>query len=115
MNINVARVDSSPPKLMHKLFWDALCIHVSVDGYFWLGFNSAEQSTVATLIAPYGGIWQVGLKKSDNNIWFCNGWQDFVEYHSICYGYFLVFKYEGISSFHVLIHPRRIVNWKIIK
>ena len=84
-NINVARVDNLPPKLMHKLFRDALCIHVSVDGYFWSGFNNVELSTVATLIAPYGGIWQVGLKKTDNNIWFCNGWQDFVEYHSICY------------------------------
>ncbi|KAK7851614.1 b3 domain-containing transcription factor vrn1 [Quercus suber] len=82
----------------HKIFRDALCIHVSVDEYFWSGFNSAELSTVATLIAPYGGIWQVGLKKADNNIWFCNGWQDFVEYHSIYYGYILVFRYEGNSS-----------------
>ena len=73
-NINVAMVDSSPPKLMHKLWRDALCFHVSVDGYFWLGFNSVELSIVATLTAPYGGIWQVGLKKTDNNIWFCNGW-----------------------------------------
>ncbi|XP_050263972.1 B3 domain-containing transcription factor VRN1-like [Quercus robur] len=91
---------------MHKLFCDALCIHVSVDGYFWSGFNSAELSTVATLIAPYGDIWQVGLKKADNNIWFRNGWQDFAEYHSICYGYFLVFRYERNSSFHVLIFDK---------
>ena len=72
MNINVAMMDSSLPKLMHKLPRDALCIHVSVDGYLWSGFNSAELSTVATLIAPYGGIWQVGLKKADNNIWSRN-------------------------------------------
>ena len=72
----------------------------------WSRFNSAKLSTVATLIAPYGGIWQVGLKKAYNNIWFCNSWQDFVEYHSICYGYFLVFIYEGNSSFHVLIFDK---------
>ena len=77
-----------------------------MDGYLWSRFNSAELSTVAILTAPYGGIWQVGLKKADNNIWFCNGWQDFVEYHSICYGYFLVFRYEGNSSFHVLIFDK---------
>ena len=77
-----------------------------MDGYFWSGFNSAELSTVATLIAPYGGIWQVGLKKSDNNIWFCNGWQDFAKDHSIYYGYFLVFRYEGISSVHILIFDK---------
>ena len=57
---------------MHKLFRDALCIHMSVDGYLWLRFNNAELSTVATLIAPYGGIWQMGLKKADNNIWSRN-------------------------------------------
>ena len=91
---------------MHKLFRDALCIHVNVDRYLWSGFNSAELSIVATLIAPYGGIWQMGLKKVDNNIQFCDGQQDFVEYHSICYGYFLVFRYEGNSSFHVLIFDK---------
>ena len=45
-----------------------LCIHVSGDGDLWSGFNSAELSTVTTLIAPCGGIWQVRLKKADNNI-----------------------------------------------
>ena len=48
----------------------------------------------------------MGLKKTDNNIWFCNGWQDFAEYHSICYGYFLVFRYERNSSFYVLIFDK---------
>ena len=48
-NISVAMVDSSLPKLMHKLSRDALCIHVSVDGYLWSGFNSAELSTVTTV------------------------------------------------------------------
>ena len=28
--------------MYHKLFKDALCIHVSVDGYLWSGCNSAE-------------------------------------------------------------------------
>ena len=95
---------------MHKIFCAAMCIDVSVDGYFWSRFNNTELSTVATVIAPYGGIWQVGLKKADNNIWFCNGWQDFTEYHSICYGYFLVFRYEGNSSFHVLIFDKTAIE-----
>ena len=56
---------------MHKLFRDAMCIHMSVDGYLWLRFNSAELS-YATLDDPYGGIWQVRLKKADNNIWSRN-------------------------------------------
>nr|XP_023874307.1 uncharacterized protein LOC111986848 [Quercus suber] len=68
-------VDTSPPKLMHKLFRDALCIHVSMDGYLWSRFNSAELSTVATLIASYG-----------------------------------VFRYEGNSSFRVLIFDKTITG-----
>ena len=47
-NINVAMVDNSPLKLMHKLWKDALCFHVSVDGYFWLGFNNVEVAYLFT-------------------------------------------------------------------
>ena len=65
-----------------------------------------ELSTFAKLTLPYGRIWQVGLEKADNNIWFCDGWQAFVEYHSICYGHFLVFRYQGNSSFHVLVFDK---------
>ena len=54
----------------------------------------------------------MGLKKADNNFWFCNGWQDFVEHHSICYGYFSVFRYEGNLSFHVLIFDKTALKFK---
>ncbi|KAK7846539.1 b3 domain-containing transcription factor vrn1 [Quercus suber] len=90
-NVTLDRVQQCEA-VKHELFRDALCIHVSVDGYFWSRFNSAELSTVATLIAPYPHFWQVGLKKANNNIWFCNGWQDF--------------QYEGNSRFHVLIFDK---------
>ena len=60
-------------------------------------------SSVTTLTAPNGSIWQVRLEKANNNIWFCGGRRDFVDYHSINYGYFLVFKYKGNSKFHVLV------------
>jgi hypothetical protein len=62
-----------------------------------------ELSTVATLTVPNGPFWQVGLEKANKKIWFHDGWQDFMEYHSIHYGYFLVFRYEGNSKFHVLV------------
>jgi len=45
----------------------------------------------------------VRLEKANNNIWVRGGWWDFVEHHSINYGYFLVFKYKGNSRFHVLV------------
>ncbi|XP_059447190.1 B3 domain-containing transcription factor VRN1-like [Corylus avellana] len=62
-----------------------------------------ELSDVATLTVPNGHFWQVGLEKGNNEIWFDDGWKEFMEYHSIDYGYFLVFRYEGNSKFHVLV------------
>ncbi|KAF8405109.1 hypothetical protein HHK36_010007 [Tetracentron sinense] len=60
-------------------------------------------SDVAFLKVPSGTIWRVGLRKADGEVWFQNGWQEFVEYHSIRDGHFLVFRYDGNSHFHVLI------------
>ncbi|XP_024021268.1 B3 domain-containing transcription factor VRN1 isoform X1 [Morus notabilis] len=62
-----------------------------------------ELSTVATINVPDGHVWRVGLKKADNKIWFHDGWQDFVERYAIRAGYFLIFRYEGNSTFHVYI------------
>jgi len=62
-----------------------------------------ELSDVATLTVPNDHIWQVRLEKANKEIWFQDGWQDFMESHSIHYGYFLVFRYEGNSKFHVLV------------
>lgn len=60
-----------------------------------------ELSTIATLNVPNGNVWRVGLKKADNKFWFFDGWQEFVQRYSIGVGYFLVFRYEGNSSFNV--------------
>ena len=54
-----------------------------------------ELSNVATLTAPNGPFWQVGLEKENREIWFDDGWQEFMGYQSIHYDYFLVFRYEG--------------------
>ncbi|KAJ4716406.1 B3 domain-containing transcription factor VRN1-like [Melia azedarach] len=62
-----------------------------------------ELSAVATLRVPNGCVWRVGLKKDGRKIWFHENWDEFVKYHSICFGYFLVFKYVKNSTFHVLI------------
>ncbi|XP_057445165.1 B3 domain-containing transcription factor VRN1-like [Lotus japonicus] len=60
-----------------------------------------QLSTIATLTVPDGTVWRVGLKKADNRIWFADGWQEFVQRYTIGIGYFLVFMYEGNSSFIV--------------
>lgn len=43
----------------------------------------------------------MSLKKDGRNVWFRDGWHEFVEIHSITPGYFLVFKYEKNSRFRV--------------
>ncbi|KAK3195653.1 hypothetical protein Dsin_026963 [Dipteronia sinensis] len=62
-----------------------------------------ELSNIVTLMIPNGRIWHVGLRKDEGKLWFYDGWHDFVEYHSISAGYFLVFKYEKHPNFRVLI------------
>lgn len=54
---------------------------------------------MVTLILPDGIVWRLGLKKADNQIWFVDGWQDFVQRYPIEIGYFQVFRYEGNSFF----------------
>lgn len=44
----------------------------------------------------------MGLRKDGRKIWLQDGWDNFVEYHSIAVGYFLVFKYAKNSTFDVL-------------
>lgn len=65
-----------------------------------------ELSEVATITVSNGRSWQLGLKKVERTIFFVDGWQEFVEYHSIDSGYFLVFGYQGFSKFNVCIFDK---------
>ncbi|KAI4298407.1 hypothetical protein L6164_031972 [Bauhinia variegata] len=60
-----------------------------------------DLSAIVSFIVPDGSVWHVGLKKADNKFWFHDGWQEFVQRYSIGVGCFLVFRYEGNSSFKV--------------
>ncbi|KAK3195623.1 hypothetical protein Dsin_026933 [Dipteronia sinensis] len=62
-----------------------------------------ELLAFAAITTPDGQVWQVGLLKEGGKIWFHHGLHDFIEYYSICVGYFLVFEYEKKSNFHVTI------------
>ncbi|XP_026396440.1 B3 domain-containing transcription factor VRN1-like [Papaver somniferum] len=62
-----------------------------------------ELSDCATIEVPSGSVWPVGLTKRRGAISFEEGLKEFMEFYSISVGYFLVFRYEGDSTFHVLI------------
>ncbi|OMP02101.1 hypothetical protein COLO4_11358 [Corchorus olitorius] len=60
-------------------------------------------SNPVLLKVPTGAMWEVELTKCDGKIWLENGWKKFSEHYSLKHGYFLVFRLEGNSQFHVLI------------
>ncbi|KAH7575162.1 hypothetical protein JRO89_XS02G0056300 [Xanthoceras sorbifolium] len=62
-----------------------------------------ELSAFVTLTVPNGLVWRVRLTKDEKKIWFDDGWNDFVQYHSVSIGHFLVFKYKKNSNFNALI------------
>ncbi|KAK9117924.1 hypothetical protein Scep_016017 [Stephania cephalantha] len=69
-------------------------------------------SDTSVLNVRNGTAWNIELKKVDGAIWFQNGLLDFLEYHSIRAGHFLVFQYDGLlsdgkSQFNVLIFDVR--------
>ncbi|KAL6954264.1 hypothetical protein U1Q18_039385 [Sarracenia purpurea var. burkii] len=50
-----------------------------------------------------GKSWHVEMEEAENGIFFKNGWEIFVNDHSLEFGNFLVFRYNGNSSFDVKI------------
>ncbi|XP_039000576.1 B3 domain-containing protein REM16-like [Hibiscus syriacus] len=56
-----------------------------------------------TLKGQSGGvIWDVGLTEDDGTLFFNDGWKTFVEHQSLIENDFLIFRYNGVSRFDVL-------------
>lgn len=55
------------------------------------------------LKGPSGATWKVGVVADDENLLFKHGWQDFVKDHALEKNDILVFRYNGESSFNVLV------------
>ncbi|KAK9929530.1 hypothetical protein M0R45_026626 [Rubus argutus] len=58
------------------------------------------------LRGPSGQCWAVELEKTENGLFFHNGWQHFVKDHHLEVGDFLIFRYHGESKFTVTIYDR---------
>ncbi|KAL6331707.1 hypothetical protein AAG906_016703 [Vitis piasezkii] len=52
---------------------------------------------------PTGAVSLVELLKRHGEVLLSSGWQQFADHYSIEYGYFLLFRCEGDSHFHVLV------------
>jgi len=57
----------------------------------------------ATLKGPSGVAWEIGLITRGDTVYFMDGWQRFVNDHSLKDNDLLVFNYNGESHFDVLI------------
>ncbi|CAI0430764.1 unnamed protein product [Linum tenue] len=64
----------------------------------------------AILKVPSGATWAVDVVRDEIGVWFSNGWQEFAEFHSLGFGHFLVFEYEGCSRFSVVICDKTAVE-----
>ncbi|CAI0553980.1 unnamed protein product [Linum tenue] len=64
----------------------------------------------AILKVPSGATWAVDVVRDEIGVWFSNGWGEFAEFHSLEFGHFLVFEYEGCSRFSVVICDKTAVE-----
>ncbi|XP_022772855.1 B3 domain-containing protein REM16-like [Durio zibethinus] len=60
-----------------------------------------------TLKGPGGIIWDVGVTEDDDALFFDRGWKNFVKDHSLVENDFLIFKFNGVSNFDVLMFDGR--------
>ncbi|KAK6159418.1 hypothetical protein DH2020_006732 [Rehmannia glutinosa] len=91
----------------YKIIWLANSIDLRIPPAFkhHLSNSNEEVDQYATLKTPYGK-WKVKLEQKKGDIYFVQGWQDFLKHHSLGQQEFLVFKYNGHMSFDVAIYDK---------
>ncbi|KAJ6795764.1 B3 domain-containing protein-like [Iris pallida] len=65
-----------------------------------------ETHKKVSLKGPSGSRWPVGLVKKAGGLFFEDGWKEFVSDQSLATGDFLVFQYNGHSSFSVMVFDK---------
>lgn len=59
------------------------------------------------LKVPSGDTWSLPLEKHGGKIWLGGAWKNFVDYYSLLPGCPVSFRFEGNSTFHVIIFGQR--------
>ncbi|PKU65451.1 B3 domain-containing protein Os03g0622100-like [Dendrobium catenatum] len=65
-----------------------------------------ELIDVVELEAPSGKLWEIGLCKEQDHLYFNGGWEKFIEENEVEEYYILIFEYAGDSKFQVRIYDR---------
>ncbi|KAK4733432.1 hypothetical protein R3W88_007693 [Solanum pinnatisectum] len=93
---------SAQPKF-YKIIVSPQCTSLRIPEDFSNRYCKNNLQNLAYLEVPSGKVWEVEVVHSEDQIWQDKGWLDFVDYHSISCGHFLMFGYDGRSHFNVTI------------
>ncbi|XP_071735142.1 B3 domain-containing transcription factor VRN1-like [Rutidosis leptorrhynchoides] len=92
----------NPVNFLIVILEDTLSTGIRIPEKFTEKHEKALSNKV-TLKVPNGDVWEVKLKKSNGDVWLKKGWGEFAKYYGVKFGHFLMFKYEGLSKFDVVI------------
>ncbi|GFP94481.1 B3 domain-containing protein os03g0212300 [Phtheirospermum japonicum] len=89
-----------------KIIWFANTINLRIPPDFKHHLVSKEQTERAILKTPRGN-WVVKIVQKEGDLYFAQkGWQQFLKHHSLGHAEFVVFKYNGDTSFDVVIYEQ---------
>lgn len=74
---------------------------------FARNFKKKLATETVALKGPSGDTWSVGITEKDGNLFFSNGWPEFVENHSLKENGILFFKYKRDLCFEVLVLDKK--------
>ncbi|XP_062075808.1 B3 domain-containing protein Os03g0619800-like [Humulus lupulus] len=102
-----AKVSPAPPHFFKIILEQTLENNkLQIPKTFWMKYCGSLSSSQVILKLPCGSRWEVGLTKSDGNVWIEKGWNKFAEHYSLNRGNLLVFRYDGVSQFTVIIFDK---------
>ncbi|GAB4847041.1 hypothetical protein Ancab_026053 [Ancistrocladus abbreviatus] len=97
--------DSCPPEFF-KVFIPHHSSHQLLIPPAFKKHLEAKVPQKCTIENPANRTWIVSLEQVGNNLFFKEGWQEFVKDHALKYGDFLTFQYHGNSSFNVNLYSK---------
>ncbi|GFQ03846.1 B3 domain-containing protein os01g0723500 [Phtheirospermum japonicum] len=88
-----------------KIMWFANTIDLRIPPDFKHHLTSIER-TERAILTPLGD-WVIKIVRKQGDMYFAEkGWQEFLKHHSLGRAEFVVFKYNGDTSFDVVIYER---------
>ncbi|KAK1394007.1 hypothetical protein POM88_013063 [Heracleum sosnowskyi] len=94
-----------------KILLSEICLHdkIMIPKKFVRKYGKHLNDRVY-LKTPGHAVWEVDLVQDGYKVWLQNGWPEFARFYSLCFGHFLVFKYQGNSHFSVFVYDKRCIE-----